>query len=173
MIVIVAAYLAVMLGLGVWCSRTRISGVADYLLAGRRLGVLMAAGTLAATHFGGGALLGGAEYGFEYGASGVWYGVSTGVGLLLLGLLTASRFRELALYTVPDYLENRYRSKGARLMGAVLSLVALVGILAAQVNAASRAFSIMGLDGLAAPVVAVCVFIAYTALGGLWAATLS
>jgi len=55
----------------------------------------------------------------------------------------------------------------------LLSLAALVGILAAQVNAASRAFAIIGVDGLAAPVVAVCVFIAYTALGGLWAASLS
>ncbi|MEJ2720841.1 MAG: sodium:solute symporter family protein [bacterium] len=147
-----------MLGIGVWCSRTRIGGVTDYLLAGRRLGVVMT---------------GGAEYGFKFGASGVWYGVSTGVGLLMLGFLTAGRFRRLALFTVPDYLAGRYGGKTIRVLGAVLSLVALVGILAAQVNAAGRAFAIMGLGGMAAPLVAVCVFIAYTTLGGLWAATLS
>jgi SSS family solute:Na+ symporter len=173
MILIVAVYLVAMLGIGVWCSKTRITGVTDYLLAGRRLGVFMTAGALAATHFGGGALLGGAEYGFKYGASGVWYGVSTGVGLLLLGLLTAGRFRRLALFTIPDYLAKRYGGTTVRLLGAILSLVALVGILAAQVNAASRAFAIIGLEGLSGPVVAVLVFIAYTALGGLWAATLS
>ena len=60
-----------------------------------------------------------------------------------------------------------------RVLGAVLSLAALVGILAAQVNAARGAFSIIGLEGPEAAVVATLVFIAYTAFGGLWAAVLS
>ncbi len=173
LISIVVIYLCLVLAVGVWCSRTRISGVTDFLLAGRRLGVVMGAGALAATHFGGGAVLGGAEYGYTHGLSGVWYGVSTGVGLLLLGLFTARRFRALSFFTVPDYLEHRYGGKTIRVLGAVLSLVALVGILAAQVNAAGRAFAILGVDGLVAPVIAVAVFVAYTALGGLWAATIS
>ncbi|MDH3197881.1 MAG: sodium:solute symporter family protein [Candidatus Krumholzibacteria bacterium] len=173
LLAIVAVYLAAMLALGVWVSRTRVAGVTDFLLAGRRLGLLMAAGALAATHFGGGAVLGGAEYGYTHGAAGVWYGLSTGIGLLALGLLTARRFRDLSLFTVPDYLAGRYGGKAVRVLGALLSLVALVGILAAQVNAAGRAFAILGLEGMAAPVLAVAVFVAYTALGGLWAATIS
>jgi len=173
LITIVSIYLALMLGVGVWCSRTRIAGVTDFLLAGRRLGVVMGAGALAATHFGGGAVLGGAEFGYKYGASGIWYGVSTGIGLLALGLFTARKFRELALFTVPDYLESRYGGKAVRLLGAVLSLAALIGILAAQVNAAGKAFGILGVTGTAAPVIAVAVFVAYTALGGLWAASIS
>jgi SSS family solute:Na+ symporter len=173
LVTIVAAYLALMLGVGVWCSRTRISGVTDFLLAGRRLGVVLGAGALAATHFGGGAVLGGAEYGYTHGVSGAWYGVSTGIGLLALGFFTAGRFRRLALFTVPDYLEERYGGKAVRLLGALLSLAALVGILAAQVNAAGRAFAILGVTGTAAPVIAVAVFVAYTTLGGLWAATIS
>ena len=51
--------------------------------------------------------------------------------------------------------------------------MALVGILAAQVNAARGAFAIIGLEGPEAAVVATLVFIAYTAIGGLWAATIS
>jgi len=173
LLLIVSIYLAAMLAVGIWASRTRISGVTDFLLAGRRLGVVMAAGALAATHFGGGALLGGAEYGFTYGISGAWYGLSTGIGLLALGLFTARRFRRLALFTVPDYLEKRYGGKTIRLLGTLLSLVALIGILAAQVNAAGKAFGILGLEGISAPIIAVAVFVAYTTLGGLWAATVS
>ena len=135
---IVSVYLIAMLALGVWCSRTRIAGATDFLLAGRRLGVVMGAGALAATHFGGGAVLGGAEYAYTYGASGAWYGISTGVGLLVLGLFTASRFRALALFTVPDYLAGRYGGRVIRIIAALLALAALVGILAAQVNAALR-----------------------------------
>ena len=173
LISIVAVYLAFMLGVGVWCSRTRIAGMTDFLLAGRRLGLVMGAGALAATHFGGGAVLGGAEYGYKYGMAGIWYGVSTGVGLIALGFFTARKFRGLALFTVPDYLETRYGGKAVRLLGAVLSLAALIGILAAQVNAAGKAFGILGIDSAVAPVIAVAVFVAYTALGGLWAATIS
>jgi SSS family solute:Na+ symporter len=173
LITIVSIYLAGMLGVGIWCSRTRIAGMTDFLLAGRRLGVWLGAGALAATHFGGGAVLGGAEYGYTHGVSGMWYGVSTGVGLLALGLFTARRFRALALYTVPDYLEGRYGGKAVRLLGAVLSLAALVGILAAQVNAAGRAFGILGVHAAVAPVIAVVVFVTYTTLGGLWAASIS
>jgi len=58
-------------------------------------------------------------------------------------------------------------------MGALLSLVALIGILAAQVIAARSAFSIVGLQGNSAAVLAMAVFITYTALGGLWAAVIS
>jgi SSS family solute:Na+ symporter len=170
---IVAIYLAAMLGVGVWCSRTRITGMTDFLLAGRRLGVVMGAGALAATHFGGGMVLGGAEYGYTYGISGVWYGVSSGIGLLALAFFTARRFRELALFTVPEYLETRYGGKMVRLLGATLSLTALIGILASQVNAAGRAFAILGISSEIAPVIAVAVFIAYTVLGGLWAASIS
>ncbi len=173
MLPIVAVYLAALLAIGWWCHRTRISGMTDFLLAGRRLGVVMCAAAMAATHFGGGALMGGASYGFEHGISGAWYGISTGVGLLLLALFTAGRFRALGLYTVPDYLAERYGGGVLRPLGALLSLVALIGILAAQVNAARGAFGIIGLEGPAAAVVATLVFITYTAIGGLWAATIS
>ena len=46
---IVGLYLAVLLGIGWWCHRTRISGMTDFLLAGRRLGVLLCAAAMAAT----------------------------------------------------------------------------------------------------------------------------
>ena len=170
---IVALYLSVLLGIGWWCHRNRISGMTDFLLAGRRLGVPLCAAAMAATHFGGGAVIGGASYGFEHGLSGAWYGIATGVGLVLLALLTASRFRSLALYTVPDFLEQRFGSRSLRVLGATLSLVALVGILAAQVGAARAAFAITGLDPTAAAIISAIVFVVYTAFGGLWAAAIS
>ncbi|MCP4898425.1 MAG: sodium:solute symporter family protein [bacterium] len=170
---IVAVYLAGLLLVGWWCHKTRIGGMTDFLLAGRNLGVILCASAMAATHFGGGALMGGAAYGYEHGLSGAWYGISTGLGLLLLALFTASRFRKLSLYTIPDYLATRYGGSLVRILGALLSLVALVGILAAQVNAAKSAFSITGLDPTLAAILATVVFVAYTAIGGLWAAAIS
>ncbi len=170
---IVGIYFTVLLGIGWWSHRTRIDGMTDFLLAGRKLGLVLCAAAMAATHFGGGALMGGAAWGFEHGLSGAWYGISTGLGLLLLAFFTAGKFRDLALYTVPDFLARRYGGNAVRVIGASLSLVALTGILAAQVNAARGAFAILGVEGPQAAVLATLVFVAYTAIGGLWAATVS
>ncbi|ASJ03745.1 sodium transporter [Thermococcus profundus] len=81
--------------------------------------------------------------------------------------------RLLARYTVPEVLEMRYKSKAIRLLAATLSLLALVGILGAQVWAASAVFEAIGLPGTAGAVFATLVFIAYTALSGLWAVALT
>ncbi|AFM22416.1 Na+/proline symporter [Acetomicrobium mobile DSM 13181] len=173
MLLIVIAYMALMLLVGWWAGKFYVKGMTDFLLAGRRLGVILCSATLAATHFGGGAVMGGGEYGFKYGMSGAWYGVSCGIGLIILGLVTARRFRDLAFYTVPDYLERRYGGKTIRVLGSLLSLVALVGILAAQVLSARGALGILGITGNTGAVVATLVFIIYTTSGGLWAVTLT
>ncbi|MFW6278581.1 MAG: sodium:solute symporter family protein [Bacillota bacterium] len=171
-IVTVAVYMIILLGVGYWANK-RIKEMDDFLLAGRRLGLLLTAGALAATHFGGGMVLGGGEDGFIYGLSGSWYGIACGIGLILLGFLTASKFRTLAFYTVPDYLEYRYGGKTLRVLGALLSVIAIIGIIAAQVIAARGALEILGITGNTGAILATLIFIIYTALGGLWAATIT
>lgn len=79
--------------------------------------------------------------------------------------------RDLALFTVPDYLMKRYNNSFLRVASAILSLVALVGILAAQVGAASKIFELLGFGSTTtSAVLASLIFIIYTAVGGLWAA---
>ena len=51
--IIVIVYLLFMLWIG-WYSSTKISTNTDFMVAGRRLGPLLMAGTLAATEIGGG-----------------------------------------------------------------------------------------------------------------------
>jgi SSS family solute:Na+ symporter len=168
----IIVYMTVLLGIGYWAHK-KISGLTDFLLAGRKLGLLLTASALAATHFGGGLVMGGSEYGFNFGISGAWYGISCGIGLILMAFLTAGKFRTLSFFTVPDYLEHRYGGKEVRALGALLSLVALTGILAAQILAARGALSMLGFKGNTAAVVATVIFIIYTTLGGLWAATIT
>ena len=170
--VVIVVYLAILLGIGYWANK-RINIMEDFLLAGRKLGLILTAGALAATHFGGGMVMGGGEYGFIHGLSGAWYGIACGIGLILLGFLTAGKFRKLSFYTVPDYLEHRYDSKVLRILGALLSLVAIIGIIAAQVLSAQGALAILGFTGNTAAVIATLIFIIYTVLGGLWAASIT
>lgn len=67
--VIVVAYLLIMLFIG-WYSSQRIKSNTDFMVAGRRLGPILMAGTLAATEIGGGSSLGVVQNGMSgYGLS--------------------------------------------------------------------------------------------------------
>lgn len=61
---VVIAYMAFMLFIG-WYSKHMISGNADFMVAGRRLGPILMAGTLAATEIGGGSSLALSSRGWE------------------------------------------------------------------------------------------------------------
>lgn len=171
-ILVVAIYFAVIFSVGVWASRL-IGDATDFLLAGRRLGLVLATATLCATHFGGGFVMGSGEWGFTHGVAGIAYAAGVGLSLILLGLIAARKMRRLAKFTVPDFLEYRYGSRLVSTLAALLSLLAIVGIIGAQVWAAQAALSIIGLDPTWAAIIATLLFIAYTALSGLWGVTLT
>jgi solute:Na+ symporter, SSS family len=171
-LIIVGAYFALIFGVGLYATRF-VRDSTDFLLAGRRLGVPLAAAALAATHFGGGFVVGTGSWGFTYGLTGMAYAFGAGLSLLLLAVVAARRMRQLGLVTVPDFLELRYGSRLVRLLGAVLSLAAIIGILGAQVWASQGALSILGIDPTVAAVAATLLFIVYTAASGLWGVTLT
>jgi SSS family solute:Na+ symporter len=172
MLFIIIVYLLAMLFIGWWSSRHYIKGMSDFLLAGRRLGFWLCAFTLAATHVGPGFCLGGGEHGYNMGVSGGWYGMACGVGLLFL-FLTAGKFRELSFYTLPDYLEKRYGGKAIRALGALISAIALTGLVGACALGAKTIFGMLGIEGNWGFFVAAVVILVYTTSGGLWAVTLT
>ena len=99
--VIVCAYLLLNLLVGVYC-HIRVKDSTDYLLAGRRIGVLMTAGTLAATEIGGGSTVGVAAKAYgSWGLSAGWYVVSAGIGVILVAFIAPLLRRAMAT-TVPE-----------------------------------------------------------------------
>lgn len=70
-IIILAIYMLIMLGIGIYASRKN-EGVEDFLLAGRRLGVVLLAFTLAATQFGGACVIGVSAEAYSAGFSALW-----------------------------------------------------------------------------------------------------
>ena len=90
--VIVVLYLLAMLFIG-WYSSTKITSNTDFMVAGRRLGPFLMAGTLAATEIGGGSSLGVVENGMSgYGISSAWYIITMGFAFVILTFL-APKFR--------------------------------------------------------------------------------
>ena len=83
-IAVVLGYMAVMLFIG-WYAKNRIESNSDFMVAGRRLGPILMAGTLAATEIGGGSSLGVVQQGMgNHGLSSAWYVIAMGFAFVIL-----------------------------------------------------------------------------------------
>ena len=170
--IVVVIYLLAMLYIG-WRSSKKIHSNTDFMVAGRRLGPLLMAGTLAATEIGGGSSLGVVQQGMEsYGISSAWYIITMGFAFVILTFL-APKLREATVKTVPEYFRRRY-GKSAGLITAIIMLLPLVGLTAGQFIASSVILSTMlGISYEAAVIVVAVVVTVYSIMGGLWSVTLT
>ena len=169
---IIVIYLAAIFGVGIYCNKFN-NNIDDYLLAGRRLGVGLATGTLVATYFGGGYVIGVGSEAFEKGISAYWSPIAGALGILAVCLIL-KRMEGMNVYTVTEIVENRYNSPVLRVLTTILSLMALVGILAGQVTSAGSILSSLGLGNpTTCAIIVAAFFIGFTAFGGLWAVTVT
>lgn len=171
-IFVLGFYLIAMLGIGIFASKL-VTDTTDFLLAGRKLGLGMCIATLCATHLGGGNIIGTGGDAYKFGISGMAFGFGTGVALIILGLVAAKPLRKLAICTLPDFLAMRYKSNWVRGLSSFLSLVALIGILAAQVGATKGILSAIGVEPFIGSIIATVIFIAYSAISGMWGVALT
>ncbi|QQR91262.1 MAG: sodium:solute symporter family protein [Myxococcales bacterium] len=171
-IAIVLIYMAAMLGVG-WYASKKVKGNDDFLVAGRRLGPFMMAGTLAATEAGGGSSMGVAEKAFgEWGMSAGWYVLAMAITLVLLAVV-APRLRRSEVRTVPEFFTKRYGEKTG-LLSAFLFIIPLVGLTATQFIASSVILSVMtGFNFTLSAIIVCAVVTVYSVLGGLWSVTLT
>lgn len=169
---IIALYLLAIFGVGIYCNKFN-NNLDDYLLAGRRLGVGLATGTLVATYFGGGYVIGVGGEAFSTGLSAYWSPVAGAVGILAVCLIL-KKMEGMNVYTVTEIVENRYKSPVLRFLTTLLSLFALIGILAGQVTSAGSVLASLGMGSTTVCAIIVAVFfISFTAFGGLWAVTVT
>jgi len=125
--IIIAGYVVLSMAAGLYGKRY-ISGLSDFLVAGRGVGTYLGIATLAATEIGTVTFMYYAELGYKTGFASFVNGLIAGCVMILIGRtgLIIRRLRELELMTVPEYFEVRY-SRRLRLLTGVL--VAVGGIL--------------------------------------------
>jgi SSS family solute:Na+ symporter len=124
---ILAIYLAGSMTAGIYGKRW-VSGVSDFLVASRGLGLYIGIATLAATEIGTITFMYYAQLGYQTGFSSFSVGLISGVVMILVGRsgFIVKKLRDLRLMTVPEYFEVRY-SKNLRILTGLL--VAIGGIL--------------------------------------------
>lgn len=161
-------YVAAVLLIGRLTSR-RIGTSEDFHLCGRSLGRLPAALSLAATEFSGSGLIGGAGLAYALGVSGAWWNLTAVPAWILVGLTATVTLRRLSLSTIPGYLGERYGISTRRLVAVLQTLEGIV-FTAVQIQVSAISLhALFGVDRTLAACLVTAVFVAYTAMGGLWA----
>lgn len=165
-------YILAMLAIGLAGFR-RTKTLADYLLAGRRLGPVVTALSACASDMSGWLLMGLPGAVFAAGLGQVWIGVGLLAGSYLNWLLVARPLRResarLGALTISDYFERRFaaRTRSLRLITAVVILVFFMIYTTAGLVAGGKLFEgVFGLDYRLAVLVGTLAIMIYTSMGG-------
>ena len=161
----ILAYLAVLVGLGIYQARHAETGD-DFLVAGRTLPWHVLVFTLLATWIGSGSLFGGAGLGYRAGFPALWQSAGAWTGIALVYFL-APRVRRIAKYTMPDILELRYGAT-ARVLGTIVVVIAYTTIAAYQFRGGGRLLNLVaGIDIGTGALITMAFCVVYTALAGM------
>ena len=118
----------------------------------RTLGALQVAALLVSASYGIGFLFGSGEYALRYGMAGAIYGVATGLGMIAMAAFAGRLW--LAGRAVWDLLGDRSGDR-VRLLVALLSIVWMAGVLAAQIHGAVAVVRLLGAGSMTAHAVAI------------------
>ena len=171
--IIMAIYMGTLISIGIYASKKHVKGAEDYLLAGRRLGPIMLAGTLAATEIGGGSSVGVAAKAYgDWGLSAGWYVVAAGIGLILVSFIAPLLRRAMAT-TVPEIIGRRFGTS-SYVISSLLSIVSLITLGGVQITATATILTVLlGVNFNTAIIISGIVVTFYTMKGGMWAVTLT
>ena len=169
----ITAYILFTLLIGVVASRW-VKNSRDFVLAGRRLPLLLASTALFATWFGSETVLGASSEFVEHGLIGVVedpFGAA--LCLLLVGLLVARPLYRLQILTFCDYYRDRFSTR-TEFLSSLCMVPSYFGWIAAQLVAIGIIFRVVAgvptVWGIAGGTVVV---VAYTYVGGLWAVSIT
>ena len=172
--VILFAYLALLVGLGLYAQR-RQKNVEDYFVAGRRMGPITIACMWVAAWIGGASVVGTSARVYEFGVTGIWYILAIAIGCLLFGLTVARRVKQLGDHhqhlTYPDFIEQHYDNR-TRAVATLTTVLAYTAYSAGQLAAAAAILQVLlGWDYGSSLLLSGAIVILYTAAGGYLAVT--
>lgn len=162
---IVIIYLLCLLLVSLY-ARQRIQSEEDYLVAGRRLPLFLAWGTLLATWFGAATMNGAAEAARHEGMRGtVLDPFASGLALIVAGLFFAKPLWEMKLLTLADFYASRF-GRRAEFVASLIMVPGYFGWIAAQFIAlADLQSSFFNIPSVPAMFIAFSVILAYTLIG--------
>lgn len=167
----IVVILIVRLAIGYWASK-RVETTNDYVLAGRRLPIWMAAPSIMATWFAAETLMGSSSEAYKYGLQGVIFDPFGATLCLVLSAFLIVRLARRAQYvTIMDFFQHRYGT-AMSVVGSIAQIIGYFGWTAAQIVAGGAILqALLGWDLAVGMVMVAGIVTIYTMAGGLWADT--
>jgi SSS family transporter len=171
---VIVGYFVMVLGIGLWAGKNNKTSE-DHLVAGRSIGPVVGGAALAATQMSAGTFVGTMGVHYLTGASYIWFWPGLWLGWLVSAIWVAPKFQKFkGGVTVPDYVEKRYNSKTAKVISAVLIIVAYTVYLIAQYVAGGIVMqTIFGIPMAWGAFITIAVTMVYTLKGGMKATAYS
>ncbi len=166
-VIILGYFLAVTL-IGLAFRRMASGSSADYLIAGRNLGMAVCAAMVAAEWLGGMSTIGVSERAYEtMSLQPVLYNLSTAAGMVVIGFTVASRYRRMRVHTVSEMLEALF-GPSARSVSAVCFLLAYLTLAYVQLQTCASVLApLLGLKWSLAVFLSAALITLYTYFGGM------
>jgi len=166
---LIFSYLILMLAIGVWSARTKISIIEDMAVAGRNCGPWLIAFSVAATWINGVTLIGISGIAKDFGLSAYWAGGSFVLTTIWMSYYMIPRLRSTRIVTIPQLFERFFGPKH-RVLSLVLILLrdlgATAGVMGSLAVVVSQLLQISLIESLA---LMTALTIVYVFLGGMWA----
>ncbi|MBR3971079.1 MAG: sodium/solute symporter [Ruminococcus sp.] len=173
--IILALYVAAMIGIGFYTSR-RTKSASDFMLGGRNVGSWLTAFSYGTTYFSAVVFIGYAgQFGWSYGVSATWVGIGNAIigsliPFFLIGRRTRLMTKHLGATTMPEYFEKRFDSSALKTVTSLIVFVFLIPYTASVYNGLSRLFGMvfdLGENGGTIIIILMAVLSAvYVILGG-------
>lgn len=170
----IIGYLLLNVLIGIYAAR-RVKTDQDFILAGRRLSLPLAAATVFATWFGSETVLGASSRFAEEGGSGlVEDPLGAALCLVLVGLFFARPLYRMNLNTFGDFYRLRF-GKAAELIAGSVLVISYIGWVSAQMVAMGLVLHTIlpEVSVVAGILVSTAVVVAYTISGGMWSVSLT
>ena len=144
-LILLVAYFAVMVGIGLYC-RKNSTDVNGFVLGGRSVGPWLTAFAYGTSYFSAVIFVGYAgQFGWKFGVASTWIGLGNAViGSLLAWVILGRRTRIMTQHldsaTMPEFFEKRYDSMAMKLISSIIIFIFLIPYTASLYNGLSRLF---------------------------------
>ncbi|MDX9696395.1 MAG: sodium:solute symporter family protein [Bacteroidales bacterium] len=167
---VVIVYFGVIIGVSFLTKKVASKSVADYLVAGRNLGILLCSIVVAAEWLGGMSTIGVSEKAFKtLSFQPILYNVATSIGMIIIGFTVAKHYRENNVHTVSEMLDKLF-GKQVKKISAIAFLIAYITLAFVQLQTATSVMSsIFQIDWFTSVFIAAGLITLYTYIGGMHA----
>jgi SSS family solute:Na+ symporter len=169
--VVMTAYLAGLILLGVWTGR-RTRNAADFYIGGRQVGAWVTAFSFVAAYFSSVVIVGGGAFGYRFGMSTMWIAAANVfIGCTLVWIVLGRRLwhftKRLDTMTIPGFIGRRYGGREAEVFSALIIFVFMIVYNVSVLQGMGRIVEgLMGIPYTTAVLISGLIILVYVAIGG-------